>query len=195
MEREHGSPYYHVHRADLHTMLLDLALSSPSVKLRLNSTVESVNASAPSIKLTSGQVLKADLIIGADGVKSMCRSIVLGAPTTATATGDAVYRAIVPTDAMLADPDLRPFVENPEMTAWMGPGRHIMAYNIVSSSFSTHCSSPLFLRDTSRPCTVPLRKGLESEADGCICLYMLSRFLLAYLALLAATRELLASEA
>ena len=89
------------------------------------------DAQRPYVKLASGEVLHADLIVGADGVKSMCRSVVLGAPTTATATGDAVYRAIVPTDAMLKDPELRPLVENPEMTGWMGPKRHIMGYNIV----------------------------------------------------------------
>lgn len=153
MDREHGSPYYHVHRADLHAMLFDLAFSSPSCKLRLNSTVQSVDPITPSLKLVSGEVLKADLIIGADGVKSMCRSIVLGAPTKATPTGDAAYRAIIPTSEMLKDPDLRPFVENPEMTGWMGPGRHIMCYNIVSFYiliFSFAMGSSYAARDTLR---------------------------------------------
>jgi salicylate hydroxylase len=31
---------------------------------------------------------------------------------------------------MIKDPDLKPFVDLPEMTGWMGPKRHIMAYNI-----------------------------------------------------------------
>jgi len=37
---------------------------------------------------------------------------------------------VVCTDLMLQDPELRPFVETPEMTAWMAPGRHLMAYCI-----------------------------------------------------------------
>ncbi|EJD02574.1 FAD/NAD-binding domain-containing protein [Fomitiporia mediterranea MF3/22] len=130
MDNDHGSPYYHIHRADFHRLLYDLA--EPFATIRLNSTVAAVNPSAPrpSVTLTTGETISADLIVGADGVKSMVREIVLGEPTAATATGDAAYRAIIPTEKMLADPELRPFVENPEMTAWMGPGRHIMAYCI-----------------------------------------------------------------
>jgi hypothetical protein len=33
----------------------------------------------------------------------------------------------------LQDPELRQLVETPEMTAWMAPRRHLMAYNIVSA--------------------------------------------------------------
>ncbi|KAL5485549.1 hypothetical protein ACEPAI_8192 [Sanghuangporus weigelae] len=130
MEGDYGSPYYHIHRADFHRLLLDLAASVST--LRLDCTVASINPSAPrpSITLTTGEVILADLIVGADGVKSMVREVVLGAPTKATATGDAAYRAVIPTERMLADPELRPFVENPEMTGWMGPSRHVMAYCI-----------------------------------------------------------------
>ncbi|KAI5117861.1 hypothetical protein M0805_007704 [Coniferiporia weirii] len=130
MERDYKSPYYHIHRADFHQLLLDLA--APQSTLRLNSTVVSLDpyAQRPTVTLATGEVLAADLIVGADGVKSMVRDVVLGAPVKATATGDAAYRAIIPTEKMLADPELRPFVENPEMTAWMGPGRHVMAYCI-----------------------------------------------------------------
>lgn len=134
MERDYGSPYYHIHRADFHRLLLDLA--EPVTKLRLNSTVVSIDPSSPkpSLTLSTGEVLSADLIVGADGVKSMCREIVLGAPVKATPTGDAAYRVTLPTSEMLKHPDLREFVENPEMTGWMGPGRHIMAYCIVRCS-------------------------------------------------------------
>lgn len=127
MERDYGAPYYHIHRADFHRLLLDLA--APVSTLRLNCTVDSVNPSAPrpSVTLTTGEVISADLIVGADGVKSMVREVVIGAPTKATPTGDAAYRAVIPTDKMLEDPDLRPFVEKPEMTGWMGPQKCVNA--------------------------------------------------------------------
>jgi salicylate hydroxylase len=57
---------------------------------------------------------------------------VLGEPVKAVATGDAAYRAVIPTEKMMNDPELRALVENPEMTGWMGPNKHIMAYCIVS---------------------------------------------------------------
>ncbi|KAH9850511.1 FAD/NAD-P-binding domain-containing protein [Lenzites betulinus] len=128
MEEQYGAPYYHIHRADLHKLLLDLA--APFMTLRLKSLVVSVDPEAPSITLASGEVIKGDLIIGADGVKSIIQGVVLGHTNPAEPTGDAAYRAIIPSELLLKDPDLKGFVDIPEMTGWMGPGRHIMAYNI-----------------------------------------------------------------
>lgn len=99
--------------------------------LRLNSHVVSTDPSIPTLTLASGEVIKTDLVIGADGLKSTIREVVIGRPDKPEPTGDAAYRAIIPTSEMMKDPDLRPLVEFPEMTGWIGPGRHIMAYCIV----------------------------------------------------------------
>ncbi|KAI0296726.1 FAD/NAD-P-binding domain-containing protein [Multifurca ochricompacta] len=135
MAKEHGAPYYHIHRADYHAMLLRLARTAPGVHVRLGATVKGVQPDptvkgGPSVTLTTGEVLHADLIVAADGVKSSLQKTVTGLDDAPTPTGDAAYRAIIPTDLMLQDPELRPFVETPEMTAWMAPGRHLMAYCI-----------------------------------------------------------------
>ncbi len=131
MEDKYGSPYYHIHRADLHKLLFDLA--EPFMTLRLKSQVVSIDPDRPSLTLSSGEVVHGDLIVGADGIKSLVQRVVLGHTNPAEPTGDAVYRAIVPSSLLLADPELRELVDVPEMTGWMGPGRHIMAYNIVRS--------------------------------------------------------------
>ncbi|KAI0942295.1 hypothetical protein AcW1_002961 [Taiwanofungus camphoratus] len=125
------APYYHIHRADFHKLLYDLA--APNMTLRLNSTVVAVDPEAPSLTLASGEVAHGDLIIGADGVKSTIQQIVLGYAAPAQPTGDATYRALIPTQLMLADPDLKSFVEIPEMTIWMAPRRHLVGYNVVRS--------------------------------------------------------------
>ncbi|KZT03048.1 FAD/NAD(P)-binding domain-containing protein [Laetiporus sulphureus 93-53] len=123
-----GAPYYHIHRADFHKLLYELAI--PSMTLRLNSTVVACDPVAPSLTLASGETVYGDLVIGADGVKSFIQQVVLGRVNPAQATGDAAYRALIPTSLMMEDPDLRPFVDVPEMTGWMGLGRHVMAYNV-----------------------------------------------------------------
>lgn len=136
--REVGAPYYHMHRADFHRIVLDLVLASPRVTVRLNARVQSIQPSPDpnvSITLASGEVVEGDLIIGADGVHSITREVVLGRKELAQPTGDAAYRAIIPTDFMRKDPELKRFVETPEMTTWMGPGRHLMAYCIVGSAY------------------------------------------------------------
>jgi salicylate hydroxylase len=137
---EFGVPYLHVHRADFHSMLHGLIQGR--TEIRLNSTVVAVDPSKPSVTLASGEVVEADLIVGADGVKSRLREVVTGMPTPATATGDAAYRAIIPAKVLLDDPELRPFIETPEMTGWMAPGRHLMAYPIVRvRSFWHRCDT------------------------------------------------------
>jgi len=144
MESDYDAPYYHIHRADLHHLLYDLVADTHDVTLRLGATVQDVypgdengvleegqqGRGRPFVKLVSGEVVEGDLIVAADGVKSMIRQIVTGRPTTATPTGDAAYRALVPCSLLMEDPDLRPLVETPEMTAWMAPGRHLMGYCI-----------------------------------------------------------------
>lgn len=102
------------------------------MNLRLNSRVVSVDPTHPSVTLQTGEVVYADLIIGADGVKSTVREAVTGGPSKPTYTGDAAYRAVIPTDRMLPDPDLRALVDTPEFVTWMGPSRHIVGYSIVS---------------------------------------------------------------
>jgi len=131
MEREYGAPYYHIHRADFHKLLSDLV--APHVTIVLGSTVVGCdpNPASPSVTLESGKVIRADLIVGADGVKSYIQQVVSGGPNPAEPTGDAVYRAIIPASLMMQDPELREFIEHPQMVGWIGPGRHIMAYPIV----------------------------------------------------------------
>ncbi|KAG8980865.1 hypothetical protein FRB94_002698 [Tulasnella sp. JGI-2019a] len=130
---EYGAPYYHIHRADFHRLLYDLCMSLPDqITLRLNARVSSVDPSAtsPSCTLSSGEVVKCDMIVGADGVKSTLREIIVGKTDKPVPTGDAAYRAIISTDKMINDPDLKELVDSPRMVGWMGPQKHVMTYCI-----------------------------------------------------------------
>ena len=121
-------------RADLHQLLYKLAL--PYVKIRFSSRVASVSPDlpSPSVTLTTGEVISGDLIIGADGVKSSIRRCMVDGPDAPTPTGDAAYRATINTELLLKDPELKPFVDNAEGTCWMGPGKHVFGYCLVSPS-------------------------------------------------------------
>jgi salicylate hydroxylase len=108
-------------RADLLDMLHTLA--KPYMTLRLNSKVVSIDPRAATATLETGERFSGDLIIGADGIKSIVRGAVVGGPTRAPIhTGDSAYRSVIPTAGMLADPDLKGLVESSEMISWMGPG-------------------------------------------------------------------------
>ena len=140
MTIDYGAPYYQIHRADYHTLLLRLARAAPGVHIRLGATVSDVQPDpavegGPNVTLASGEVIHADLIIAADGVRSSIQKIVTGHDDRPMATGDTAYRATIPTELLLRDPELRPFVETPTMTGWLAPGRHVMSYCIVRSVF------------------------------------------------------------
>lgn len=85
----------------------------------------------PSVVLRSGEVITADMIIGADGVKSTVRKYIVDGADVAIPTGDMAYRAVIPSEQMTDDDDLRSLFEKAEVTCWMGPSRHIVGYFVV----------------------------------------------------------------
>ncbi|ELU40235.1 salicylate 1-monooxygenase [Rhizoctonia solani AG-1 IA] len=124
------------------------------VKVRLASTVKSINPLAPSVTLFGGETMHCDLIVGADGVKSMIREVVVGGPDRPQPTGDVAILIKEQQRHNTSRKDERrpgigsalrkprgqhhggsqcvPYnlISGKQMTAWMGPGRHIMAYCI-----------------------------------------------------------------
>ncbi|GKU14458.1 unnamed protein product, partial [Fusarium langsethiae] len=78
--------------------------------------------------LEGGRTMTADLVVGADGISSPMREQFLGRPDPPQLTGDLAYRLLLDTDVMRKDPDLRPFVEDPQVNYWVGPDKHAVNY-------------------------------------------------------------------
>ncbi|KAJ5661897.1 Monooxygenase FAD-binding, partial [Penicillium maclennaniae] len=120
-----------IHRADLHNALIDSALALENVHLHENSVVTDVAFSPTSVTLANGTVLRGDVVIGADGIKSTVRSQLLeDSSIKAVATGDAAYRILLPRSIMEKDPELKELIDEPQATRWLGPERHIIAYPV-----------------------------------------------------------------
>jgi salicylate hydroxylase len=68
-------------------------------------------------------------VVGADGVYSRCREIMLGREDAPVLTGDMAYRILLDTKDLLEDPELRGFVEDPQVNYWMGPDKHAGTYS------------------------------------------------------------------
>ncbi|KAI0968072.1 FAD/NAD(P)-binding domain-containing protein [Xylaria arbuscula] len=122
----YGSPYYFVHRADFIQILLDSL--HDNITLKMDSHVEEYDFDAPAVILASGERIKADLVICADGIKSAIRIIINGSPIEPKDTGDVAYRILVPAEPLLADPETRQLVEQPWAVHWMGPEAHVVGY-------------------------------------------------------------------
>ncbi|HEX7034661.1 MAG TPA: FAD-dependent monooxygenase [Pseudomonadales bacterium] len=122
-EARYGAPYWHVHRGDLHALLLDAARARG---IRIETGCRCVSAGederGPYVELESGTA-RHDVIVGADGIRSMVRSTVFqsGAPRF---TGHVAWRGMVPAAKLPAG-----FVL-PAATVWLGPGRHFVHYYV-----------------------------------------------------------------
>jgi salicylate hydroxylase len=122
-----------VHRADLHSALLEKALEMPNFQLRLESTVVGVDLSSATATLSTGQQVQGDVLLGADGIKSLVRKHILtNGPDVAIPTGDAAFRVMLHRDQLMNDEELRPFIEEAKATRWIGPGRHVVAYPVCN---------------------------------------------------------------
>lgn len=117
---EFGAPLYTVHRVDLHNELLRL---TSTLDLELASKVVAANAEEGFVILEDGTRHYADLIVGADGLHSVLRGVVLGDEKAAKSTpsGLSAFRFMIPTSNLQDDPHFR------ELQEVKGRGNSILA--------------------------------------------------------------------
>lgn len=122
-EKRHGAPYFHIHRADLHELLVRavLRLAPDSITLNARATGFEETADGVTLLLADGTRVRGDVLVGADGIKSAIRAQILG-ETPATYTGDVAWRAVVPMDRLPAD------IMETVSTVWCGPHKHAVMY-------------------------------------------------------------------
>ncbi len=126
-ERLYGEQTYTAHRADL----LDVIRQAvPGRAVRLDKRCAGVDASGarPRLRFSDGEVIEADVVIGADGIHSVIRNGLLG-PTAATYSGICAFRALVPADQAPA------FARRPAQTLWIGPDHHLVHYPVSAGRF------------------------------------------------------------
>ncbi|KKA22978.1 Uncharacterized protein T310_2992 [Rasamsonia emersonii CBS 393.64] len=135
--------YYVIHRADFHTALYRRAIDL-GVTVRLDSRVVDYDANRPSVTFQDGTSVSADLIVAADGVKSIARRIVLeGNDQPPRRTGFAAYRSTVEVDRLKRDPEIRSLLQEPALNIWIGDQRHVMTYTIgAGKTFNLVLSHP-----------------------------------------------------
>ena len=128
-DRMHGTPYYHIHRADLHGILAKMVQSRAPSAIHLNAraTGYEEDASGVTLKLADGSTARGDVLIGADGIKSAIRAQIAG-QTKATYTGYVAWRFTVPRERLPKD------VMDIVGVVWCGPKNHLVTYWLCSGS-------------------------------------------------------------
>ena len=120
MEAAFGAPHYQIHRADL---LDALAQAFPATNLHLGHRFTTLveYGSHVEAEFENGRRIEVDALVGADGIHSAVRRVVLGRENPRF-TGCAAYRGLVRADR-LAHLELEPAVQ-----LFMGPGKHFVHY-------------------------------------------------------------------
>jgi len=124
-QRKYGAPYATIHRADLHSLLLRTLQARDDVWLNLESHVTGFTerAHAVTLKMAGGLEVEGDALIGADGLWSRVRQLLLadGAPRV---TGHLAYRAMLP------QASLPERLRSQQVTVWLGRKLHVVQYPV-----------------------------------------------------------------
>jgi len=117
-----GADYLHIHRADLHSVLYDGCKDS-NVSIYLGQAVQSYDQTQQNltIQFENGESLEADVLIGADGIKSKVQACMLG-QTPAQFTGQVAWRGVVEANKFPKG------LIKPNANLWVGQGKHFVSY-------------------------------------------------------------------
>lgn len=132
IRRKYGAPFSDCHRVDLQQALVKRARElGVTVVLDARATaMDFGQKTGDRARVTVGEkTYEADLVVGADGLWSTCRSTMLGKRDTPLPTGDLAYRVVLTTDQIKSD-KLRDMVQNPTCRFWAGPDAHAVAYSM-----------------------------------------------------------------
>jgi salicylate hydroxylase len=142
----YGAPFWNLHRADLHAVLVRRALAL-GVEIHVACEVENIDFDRAVVTTVDNRTFNGDLILGADGLWSRTRSvmvqrelasqstgdlasrIMLQRETVPRPTGDLAYRIVLNIED-IQDPELRQLVSNPAVNFWIGPRSHAVGYSI-----------------------------------------------------------------
>jgi salicylate hydroxylase len=124
-ERQHGAPYIQIHRADLHDLLAENARKLKPDVIRLNKQAVGFSEEADGVELNlrDGTTTHGDILVGADGLKSIIARQIVG-QISASYTGDAAWRITVPIERLPNN-----FIDQ-VMSVFMGPGGHAVCYYV-----------------------------------------------------------------
>ena len=124
-EQDFGFPYFHLHRADFHSILATELRDVISVDLHLDHKVTEFDQTETGVRVSTegGANFSGDVLVGCDGIHSAIREQLFG-PDAPRFTGCVAWRATVPVD-ILPPGHVRPVASN-----WIGQGGHFVHYYV-----------------------------------------------------------------
>ncbi|CAF1000853.1 unnamed protein product [Adineta steineri] len=139
-EKVYGASMVTVHRADIQKVLRE-EVEAARIHIELGSRVQDIDFKNTRIKIEHcSNWIKKDVIIAADGIKSISRKKILmmhGRKDRIRDTGDAAWRILIPAEQIYKskDIDLIEMLDNQIAFRWIGPDGHIVTYPIRNNRF------------------------------------------------------------
>lgn len=126
----YGARYFHIHRADLHRILMDAVLSHDPDAIHVGYAVQdfSQDNGAVKAKFENGESAEGDILIGCDGIRSRMRAVLYGEESPRF-TGQIAWRGMVPVQGLPAS------VIEPVSVSWLGEKKHIIQYGVRQRKF------------------------------------------------------------
>ena len=129
-QRRYSAPYATLHRADLHSLLLDAVRQRADVELTLDCGLTGFTQTPQqvSVQTHAEHLTEADLLLGADGLWSAVRQCLLG-DGPPRVTGHLAYRA------MVLQASLPAHLRSQHITVWLGRDLHVVQYPVRSGEW------------------------------------------------------------
>ncbi|RMZ85619.1 hypothetical protein DV737_g566, partial [Chaetothyriales sp. CBS 132003] len=106
----------------------DEGQGAPAI-LKLSSAVVSVDPNEGNVTLADGTAVSGDVVLGADGVHSICRQYVSGKDIKPLSSGKSAFRFLIDRKSALESPAAAKFVERPgELVIWYDKDRRVVMY-------------------------------------------------------------------
>ena len=130
LEKRYGAPYLCVHRGDFHALLLEAV--EPGT-IQFGKRLEGIEQKGGTVKIAfaDGSRAEADLVIGADGVRSRCRELLVGL-TPPRFTGYVAYRATFPVSLLTSRMDVLDYEK------FWGPGCFLFLSYFITAKREEH---------------------------------------------------------
>ncbi|KAJ7653942.1 salicylate hydroxylase [Mycena polygramma] len=140
----YGQPHRVAHRSALANALWEgCKAAAPNVTFHFSTTIVGVDFDNHRVQVKEragegeGHWVNADVVLGADGVKSVVRKCMLarqGRDGEVKDTGQAAYRIMLHRNQLSRDPELLALVQSNTTFRWIGARRHVIAYPISGNT-------------------------------------------------------------
>ncbi|CAJ2513585.1 Uu.00g017040.m01.CDS01 [Anthostomella pinea] len=137
---KYGYPHMAGHRASLAGGLYEACRQEPNITFHFATSLADVKTFGPDRVTFVAQPrhgdaydVETDVLLGADGIKSLVRGALLRAmdiPADVEDTGQAAYRIMLPRSKMEGDAEMLALLDADCALRWIGEKRHIIAYPI-----------------------------------------------------------------